>query len=253
MSDVKEKTESIVKKRLEELYKDVSQRPHEIKDDLYLGYDVYIEGSCFRQGAIEMLARAGCRGAKDVKSADFVLFLGGADINPKLYGEEPIPATYWDDDHDARDKRTFDECVKNGIPMFGICRGMQFLHAMDGHKLYQHVDNHTRAHEIVDIWGNKLTCSSMHHQMCIEDDKMFPVAHAIGVAGRYCLPGKQIKTDSHRDLEAAVYPNIRAFAVQGHPEVGGYPDYTDWCLRNFQTFMEEMDVFDTKYTVATKH
>ena len=70
---------------------------------------------------------------------------------------------------------------------------------------------------------------------------MFPVAWAEedGHSGRYAVYGKETLDAKHRDLEAAIFPNINAFAVQGHPEVGGYPEFTIWFLNQVRDFLDD--------------
>ncbi len=42
------------------------------------------------------------------------------------------------------------------------------------------------------------------------------------------------------ELEAAYYPSIRAFATQGHPELGRFDEYSAWCIRKIQRLYEEV-------------
>src|SRR6478609_9122442 len=116
------------------------------------GFSVWIEGYCFRQGAVSMFARAGCKQALTVESADLVVFLGGEDIDPALYNEPVHRKTDFNSKRDEREVAVFKTCIENDIPMFGICRGMQFIHAMSGGKLYQNVEGHGGSpHDIIDV------------------------------------------------------------------------------------------------------
>jgi GMP synthase-like glutamine amidotransferase len=206
-----------------------------------LALKVYIEGNCFLSGAIAMFARAGCTRAASVEEAELVCFLGGEDVDPSLYGERCLVHTHFNKNRDERETRVFEKCVELGTPMFGICRGMQFLHVMNGGKLFQHVSNHAgRPHKIKDVQtGEVLIASSLHHQMCIEDATTFPIAYAVTPGGHYETYARIINTDKHEDLEGAVYPNINAIAVQGHPELGDIPAYTEWALNKVQEFLDE--------------
>lgn len=196
-----------------------------------LNLDVHIVGNCFLSGAIGLFAMAGCRKAESLKEADLVVFLGGADIDPQLYGEKSLGCTSFSPACDTRDVDAYAEALHYGIPMFGICRGQQFLHAMAGGKLYQDVRNHASSHNIVDVAsGEVIRASSMHHQMVIENDDMQVLAYAEkpGHGREYLTYSKHTTDPTHRDVEAAIYPSISAIAVQGHPEVGGYPEYSAW-------------------------
>jgi len=218
--------------------------------DLYpqLRKKVHLVGSCFLSGAIEMFAKAGCTKAELLEDAELVVFLGGEDVDPALYGQKLVAGTYINPARDAREADIFAKCIELDKPMFGICRGMQFLHVMNGGKLYQNVEKHVYTHNIVDMGGEIIRASSMHHQMCIENATTFPLAYAekkghgeAYTTGPSIMDGNGVsvlETNDHLDLEAAVYPNIRALAVQGHPEVGGYPEFTVWCLDQLVEWFE---------------
>jgi GMP synthase-like glutamine amidotransferase len=115
----------------------------------------------------KMFARAQCRRAESVLEADLVVFSGGSDVDPQLYGEKPHKSTFFDAKRDDIDMRLYLMCLENGIPMLGICRGAQFLHVMNGGKLFQDVDGHNGSHSMHDIMNNKHIekVSSCHHQM----------------------------------------------------------------------------------------
>jgi len=228
-------------KDVDEAYAGASRRHAPSIEYPQLSLRVHIVGTCFIEGAVQLLAKAGCTAAKGLPDAELVVFLGGADIDPQLYGEKALGCTSFSVSSDTRDVAAFTEALHLGIPMFGICRGMQFLHAMNGGTLYQDVANHTRTHNIIDTDGQIIRASSMHHQMCIEDDNTIPLAYAEqkGLGSHYLTYAKHTTDPTHDDLEAAVYPDINAIAVQGHPEVGGYPEYSAWCLTQIDQFMNE--------------
>lgn len=208
-----------------------------------LGLRVFLVGNCFRAGAISMFAAAGCRAAPSIEEADLVCFLGGEDVDPQLYGERAISGTYFNTDRDSAELDIFTKALSLGVPMFGICRGMQFLGVMNGNKLWQDVDNHAigGTHAITDIQtGEVIQASSMHHQMVIENDTTFALAYATGRASTYRSASRELSSDRHDDLEACIFPNINAIAVQGHPEVGGTPHYTAWCLTKVEEFLDEL-------------
>lgn len=212
-------------------------------DDEYpqLDLKIFIVGTCFIGGVIEMFTKAGCKRADSVKDCDLLVFTGGEDVDPALYGEKALRYTHFNEARDAREIDIYTEAVALGKPMFGICRGMQLLHVLNGGKLYQDVENHTSTHNIIDMEGNIIRASSMHHQMVIEDDSMFPIAYAQtkGHGRSYSSFGKILNDPAHLDCEAAIYPNINAVCVQGHPEVGGYVDYTIWCLNQIDIFLND--------------
>lgn len=221
-----------------------------------LGLSVWIEGTCFLSGAVAMLARAGCYAAEVPAEADLFVFLGGEDVDPKMYGERALPGTWFNEARDRREAQMYQIARDNDIPIFGICRGMQFIHVMNGGKLYQHVYMHGAPHKIKDeLTGIELMTSSMHHQMCIypsekgreaAEGAVIPVAFASPSRSPEYVCGNKsggetiICSDTIKELEAAYYPSLNAFCVQGHPELGDDEEYTAWCLNHLQAMIDEM-------------
>jgi len=69
---------------------------------------------------------------------DGILLSGGADINPLLLGEEPIPGLHGIcPQRDEMELLLVHEAYNRQIPMLGICRGIQTLVAALGGTLYQ--------------------------------------------------------------------------------------------------------------------
>lgn len=154
---------------------------------------------------------------EDVK---LCVFTGGEDVDPSLYGETPHKTTFSNIKRDKFEQVIFQTCVKNDIPMVGICRGAQFLTVMNGGKLHQHVEGHTFGHLMRDVATSDLIwVTSTHHQMmrpwlC----KDFEVLATASIAGA-------------DDPEVVKYHITRSLAIQYHPEVMGLTSdavkYTD--------------------------
>ena len=71
---------------------------------------------------------------------DGFIFAGGVDIAPRHYGEERSPAL--EEVNERRDEfefNLFEVLIKSEKPIFGICRGMQFLNVAFGGTLYQDI------------------------------------------------------------------------------------------------------------------
>lgn len=200
--------------------------------ELYL--EVYVVGDEYEQKAFaDMFIRARCQKARTPLEADLVIFTGGDDVDPALYGEEPHPTTSWDTDRDNTDMAVYQICLDNGIPMFGVCRGAQFLHVMNGGKLYQHIDNHNGDHTMWDRRDKRLVTrvSSVHHQCCIENRG--GGMEVIGEQNNASIRWRN-KTDKVvgplPDVEAFFYRSTCCFGVQGHPEYKGYNEFMKWTL-----------------------
>jgi putative glutamine amidotransferase len=83
---------------------------------------------------------------------DALLLAGGADIDPASYGAEPHEETKgtWPD-RDAFEVALARRALDRGMPVLGICRGMQLLNVALGGSLDQHLSESTgsEAHRTV--------------------------------------------------------------------------------------------------------
>jgi gamma-glutamyl-gamma-aminobutyrate hydrolase PuuD len=216
-----------------------SHRVAVIKDHLLdfpeLFLDVFIAGDRYEEAAFaSMLSRARCTRAKSVLEADLVIFTGGADVEPALYGATPHKSTKSSQRRDTEDIGLYLMCYEAGIPMLGVCRGAQFLHVMNGGKLYQDVDNHYGDHAIFDRRENRVIAkiSSVHHQMVVPytEGGMEIIATSQGKSQKRYLDDINVERGSANDIEAFFYRDTCCIGVQGHPEYANYNLYTKWCL-----------------------
>jgi putative glutamine amidotransferase len=77
------------------------------------------------------LAALGARG---------LLLAGGGDVDPRLFGQEPNCRTEEVDlERDALELACAREALESGIPVLGICRGMQVLNVAAGGTLFQDI------------------------------------------------------------------------------------------------------------------
>ncbi|CAN5461629.1 gamma-glutamyl-gamma-aminobutyrate hydrolase family protein [soil metagenome] len=102
----------------------------------------YVEGVFDAGGAPIVLPPIG--GARNVESLvgamDGLLLSGGSDLDPKYYGEAGIPemgATI--PERDEFEMALVGAALRRGIPIFGICRGLQVLNVALGGTLYQDI------------------------------------------------------------------------------------------------------------------
>jgi putative glutamine amidotransferase len=74
-----------------------------------------------------------------VARLDALVVTGGADVDPARYGEEPHERTAgWRPDRDAWELLLLDAAEEAGLPVLGICRGMQLMAVHAGGRLDQH-------------------------------------------------------------------------------------------------------------------
>jgi putative glutamine amidotransferase len=81
----------------------------------------------------------GARGAQVLLGGiDGLLLSGGSDLHPSYYGEEAVPELgVTIPERDAFEMSLVEQALRRGIPIFGICRGMQILNVALGGTLFQ--------------------------------------------------------------------------------------------------------------------
>lgn len=70
---------------------------------------------------------------------DGILFAGGEDVNPALYGEKPDPTVAINGPRDDSEMAQAESALEQGIPILGICRGSQLLNVRLGGSLVQDI------------------------------------------------------------------------------------------------------------------
>jgi len=212
---------------------------------------VYIAGG-FDSLVAGMFLDAGWRGTRDLMMADIVVFTGGADIDPKLYGE-PIAGAYGiNTRRDEAEVELFKAAKNFGIPMLGICRGAQLLNVLNGGKLWQDVNHHTTNHWLTDLRnGTQALVTSTHHQQMIPNLKL---GNLIAIAGKgertslcttkHAAGVTQVPNIGDVDAEVVWYQDTQCLCFQPHPE---YPGKTGTAEYFWSVFNELFD-FDVDKT-----
>ena len=164
---------------------------------------------------------------------DGLLLSGGPDVDPARYGDAYVhSATYGiDPDRDQFEIDLFAAALRHGVPVFGICRGIQVINVALGGTLIQDVaSEHPGVTEI----GHRqhehgLEDSAVGHQVTATEATLLPIFgdNDLGVnsfhhqAIRDLAPGLAPVAYSPDGLiEAVVMPGASdVFAVQWHPEL----------------------------------
>ncbi len=72
---------------------------------------------------------------------DGMVFTGGADLSPSLYGEQTLPVCGGTEPlRDAMELPLLRRCLDEGKPFLAICRGFELLNAALGGTLYQDIE-----------------------------------------------------------------------------------------------------------------
>ncbi|AUG76086.1 glutamine amidotransferase [Kitasatospora sp. MMS16-BH015] len=75
-----------------------------------------------------------------VARLDALVIAGGPDVNPALYGAQPHPRTVANaPERDRWEAALLRAALAAGLPLLGICRGMQLLNVVRGGSLIQHL------------------------------------------------------------------------------------------------------------------
>ena len=100
---------------------------------------------------------------------DGLLLSGGPDLDPGYYGEGPIPELgttipEWD----ALEMALLRLALEQGMPIFGVCRGMQILNVALGGTLYQDVPSQLGA-DVFNHWQTTPKCQVTHEVEVLDD------------------------------------------------------------------------------------
>ena len=76
------------------------------------------------------------------REMDGLLLTGGADVAPDRYGQAVRGAMDMEPHRDTLEAEAFDAARSRGVPILGICRGLQVVNVLMGGTLTQHVDGH---------------------------------------------------------------------------------------------------------------
>ena len=171
-----------------------------------------------------------------IELCDGLLFTGGHDVNPALYGAAPHPTTVWNTARDCLEQALFALAYERDLPMFGICRGIQLFNVLMGGTLYQDLPSERESmteHHMTPPYDR--VC---HHVTLTEDAPLAQLlgGTSLGINSYHHQAVKQLADDlwemarSEDGLVEAVYAPSRRFlwAVQWHPE---FSYRTDWAAR----------------------
>ena len=185
----------------------------------------YAEAVTATGGVPVLLPPIGEPGAADVVVArlDGLVISGGADVDPSRYDAEPHERTAaWRPDRDAWETALLTAAEARGLPVLGVCRGMQLMAVHSGGTLDQHTpdlvghEEHSPGGDVygtvrvstepgsrvAGLVGDTLEVSCHHHQSVRTHPGFVPVARA-----------------DDGTLEAMEAPGDRfCVAVQWHPE-----------------------------------
>ena len=185
----------------------------------------YVERVEAAGGTAVVLPPAAAADAEVLERLDAVVFAGGADLDPGLYGEESHPETTGlRPERDAAEVPLMKAALDRDVPLLGICRGMQVLSVVRGGSLVQHLpdtvghERHRPAPGTYGLHDVRLEPGSLAHRL-LGDRVSVPSYHHQGLAS----PGDLSVTGWADDETPEVVedPSLRfALGVLWHPEAG---------------------------------
>jgi len=189
---------------------------------------------------------------EETDKVEAVVFTGGEDVSPFLYGGKESKLSYTSTKRDDIEKRIFEFCIKHDIRMIGICRGLQFLNVMAGGKMFQHVNMHAGSnHQIFyPAIGKQQMVNSLHHQMVILPKSAIVMGWSYPSMSFIAYDENGLRTELPKyEIEAAVFPKYNAMGVQFHPEMmGNHEEGRVFYIRMVKDFLElDMNNFVNKY------
>lgn len=163
-----------------------------------------------------------------VEKCDGLLLTGGHDVDPTLYGEEPL-------DHsilscpvrDRLELMVIHEALEKDIPLLGICRGIQILNVSLGGTLYQDlptqhqsaIDHHMHAPYDRICHDVKLCPNTPLNQLLAKETLGVNSYHHQAIK-ELAKPLRQMAVSEDGLIEAVYKPDQRfVWAVQWHPEL----------------------------------
>ncbi len=157
---------------------------------------------------------------------DALIFSGGSDLDPELYGQEPHPETTGIvPERDSAELRLLKAALERDLPVLAICRGSQVLNIALGGDLHQHLP------ELVGHERHKETPGTFaDHEVEIEPgsrlagllgDRAAVKSHHHQGFNRLGAGLRPVARDEDGTVEALEDPSRRfALGVLWHPEAG---------------------------------
>ncbi|WP_437043626.1 gamma-glutamyl-gamma-aminobutyrate hydrolase family protein [Streptomyces sp. enrichment culture] len=160
------------------------------------------------------------RAAEAVARLDGLVIAGGPDVEPVRYGAERDPRTGPPaPERDAWELALIDAALAAGVPLLGICRGMQLLNVALGGTLVQHLDGHA---EVVGVFGGhpvKPVPGTLYAGIVPEETSVPTYHHqAVDRLGEGLVPSAYAADGTVEALELPTPGWV--LGVQWHPEMG---------------------------------
>lgn len=156
---------------------------------------------------------------EELTDCSLLVLPGGGDITPAFFGEQNHGSRNIDTELDILQFQALEHCAGRGIPILGICKGMQAINVAFGGTLIQNLptaylhqyregDQYHKIQTAPDcpltaVFGSEMTVNSAHHQ-------------GIGRLGTDLIPVQRCTLDGC--IEALMHKSLPIWGFQWHPE-----------------------------------
>ena len=185
---------------------------------------------------------------------DGILFSGGADLNPLLLGEQPIPQLHGiNTERDEQELQLLKKAYNRQIPILGICRGIQVLAAALGGEIHQDIyvtQQQKDASKPLLKHSQDASRDTLSHTVTIEQDSLLYSIYQTEVLPVNSFHHQAVKSVPEGFRVSAISPDgvIEAIestqyksvlGVQWHPEClqkTTDKDVFDWLVKEAESF-----------------
>lgn len=175
-----------------------------------------------------------------LREVDGILLPGGGDVDPHRYGEAPCPALgEVDPDRDALELTLAAFALTSGVPVLGVCRGIQVLAVAAGGRLWQDIPTQvpSAGEHRRDLPGGKSDRRALLH-----DVRMAPGSR---LARLYNTPILAVNSVHHQAVRDSGSLSVSAEAPDGVVE--GLEGRSDRFALGVQWHPEELWEQDSRY------
>ncbi|MGW0878751.1 gamma-glutamyl-gamma-aminobutyrate hydrolase family protein [Streptomyces sp. NPDC002671] len=159
--------------------------------------------------------------AEAVARLDGLVIAGGPDVEPVRYGAEREPRTGPPArERDAWELALIEAALAAGVPLLGICRGMQLLNVALGGTLVQHIEGHVEVPGVFGRHAVKPVPGTLYAGIVPEDTSV-PTHHhqAVERLGTGLVPSAYAEDGTVEAIEL-LRSEGWVLGVQWHPEMG---------------------------------